>query len=178
MCGVTRECAVTRERMTSPVSSWEKHGPASVCAICYSHDRWSWALNSTPTFVFQVYVSYFSFWMLHMFYLNVTYVAMTIHVCCRWFFLDVVCFYLNIAYITVAIHVCCKCMFHLAIHVGTTEAGGDVERSSRRRRAAQQHADKRSSMRERLDARVCPDVRTLAWPLFDWNIGLNVSENM
>jgi hypothetical protein len=52
-----------------------------------------------------------------MFYLDVVYVTMTIHVCCKCVFqnfqgfhLHVACFYLDVA---VAIHICCRCIFYL-----------------------------------------------------------------
>jgi hypothetical protein len=92
-----------RERMTNPRSLWEEHGSASVCTICYSHDGWPWASSSGPAYVFWVYVS---FWVLHMFYLNVAYVAMAIYVCCKCVFQifqlfhpNIACFYLDIAYV-------------------------------------------------------------------------------
>jgi energy-converting hydrogenase Eha subunit C len=120
MRGVTKECAMTRERTTSPGSSWEVHGPTSVCTICCSLDAWPWASSSVPTYVFQVYVSYASLWMLHMFYMYVVYVSMTIHICCKCvlqifqlFHVDVACFHLDVAYVAVAIHVCCKSMFQI-----------------------------------------------------------------
>jgi hypothetical protein len=95
---LTRECSVTRERMTDLGSLWEEHGSTSVCAICCSRDGWPWALCSEPAYVFQVYVLYASFWILYMFYLDVAYIAMAIHVCCKCVFemfqlfsLDVIC---------------------------------------------------------------------------------------
>jgi energy-converting hydrogenase Eha subunit C len=60
--------------------------------------------------------------MLHVFYLDIAYVAMAIHVCCKYIFqmfqlfhLNAACFYLDVAHVAVAICVYCKCiqMFHM-----------------------------------------------------------------
>ena len=55
-----------------------------------------------------------------MFHLDVAYVAVAIHVCCKCVFqmfqlfhLDVACFHLDAAYVAEAIPVCCKCMFQM-----------------------------------------------------------------
>jgi energy-converting hydrogenase Eha subunit C len=56
------------------------------------------------------------------FYLDIAYVAMAIHVCCKYIFqmfqlfhLNAACFYLDVAHVAVAICVYCKCiqMFHM-----------------------------------------------------------------
>jgi hypothetical protein len=74
------------------------------------------------TCVASVCFKYFSCFkrMLQVFHLDVAYVAVTIHVCCKCvlqmfqlFHLDVACFYLDAAYVAVAIPVCCKCMFQM-----------------------------------------------------------------
>jgi hypothetical protein len=54
-----------------------------------------------------------SFWMLYMFYLDVAYVAMAIHLCCKCILQMFQLLYLDVAYVAVAIHVCCKCMFQM-----------------------------------------------------------------
>jgi len=55
-----------------------------------------------------------------MVYLDVVYVAMAIHVCCKCVFqifqgfhVDVACFHLDVAYAVVAIHICYQCMFQM-----------------------------------------------------------------
>ena len=54
---------------------------------------------------------------LHVFYLDVAYVALAIHVCCKRMFhffkrtLQV--FYLYFLHVAMAIHVCCNCMFQI-----------------------------------------------------------------
>jgi NO-binding membrane sensor protein with MHYT domain len=58
--------------------------------------------------------------MLQVFYLDITYVALAIHICCKCMFqrfqlfqslLQV--FYLDVTYVALAIHVCCKFMFQM-----------------------------------------------------------------
>jgi hypothetical protein len=53
--------------------------------------------------------------------LEVAYVIIAIHVCCKCMFQNVSvvsniyckCFYLDVVYVALAIHVCCKCMFQI-----------------------------------------------------------------
>jgi hypothetical protein len=60
-------------------------------------------------------------WMLNVFRLDIAYVAMTIHVCCKYmFFKCFICFrrilqvfYLDVAYVSVAICICCKRLFKM-----------------------------------------------------------------
>jgi hypothetical protein len=54
------------------------------------------------------------------FYLDVAYVAVAIHLCCKYMFqifhlFSDVCYkyFMNVAYVAVVIHICCKCMFQL-----------------------------------------------------------------
>jgi hypothetical protein len=55
-----------------------------------------------------------------MFHLNVVYVAMAIHICCKCMFKRFSCFkhmlqvfYLDVAYVAMAIHLGCKGMFQM-----------------------------------------------------------------
>jgi hypothetical protein len=52
-------------------------------------------------------------WILHVFYLDVTYVAIIIYVRCKCIFQMFQLFHLDVAYVAVVIHVCCKCMFQM-----------------------------------------------------------------
>jgi hypothetical protein len=58
--------------------------------------------------------------MLQVFYQDIAYVAVAIHICCKCVFqmfqlfhLYIACFYLDVAYVPLAIHICCKCIFQM-----------------------------------------------------------------
>jgi hypothetical protein len=83
-------------------------GLSGCCICCTGYTR-----------TLQVYVQMFSYfkYMLQVFYLNIAYVAVDIHVCCicfkcfSYFKCMLQTFYLNVAYVIVAIPIYCKSMF-------------------------------------------------------------------
>jgi hypothetical protein len=56
--------------------------------------------------MFQMFQLFFKR-MLQVFYLDVAYIAVDVHVCCKCVFQIFQQFHLDVAYITMAIHVCC-----------------------------------------------------------------------
>jgi hypothetical protein len=62
--------------------------------------------------------------------LDVAYLAIAIHVCCKCLFIMfhllqtyVTSIFLNVAYVAVTIHICCKCMFQMFHLLQTYVAG-------------------------------------------------------
>jgi hypothetical protein len=81
-------------------------------------NRWAHVVN-VCFYAFHMYVSYVLSGCFKS-RSGIVYVAMTMHVCCKYMFQMFSCFkrmlqmfYWDVAYVALAIHVCCKCMFQI-----------------------------------------------------------------